>query len=153
MSIDDTDRRIVNALLANGRASARDIAAETGLAATTVQKRLSDLETDGVIEDYRPVVDYELLGYDVTAVFHLSVDGAGLRTVVEELADHERMISVYEVTGSHDIVAVGKFTSTDEMNRRIKDMLTDPDVRAANTSVVLEVVRENTQFPVNVDGD
>ena len=153
MAVDDTDRRIVNALLSDGRASAREIASETGLAATTVSKRLSDLEEREIIESYRPVIDYDRLGYDVTAVFHLSVDGNGLETVVDRLRDHERMVSVYEVTGSHDVVAVGKFEDTDEMNRKIKDLLTDPDVEAANTSVVLDVVRENTQFPVGLDAE
>ena len=153
MAVDDTDRRIVNALLSDGRASARELASETGLAATTVSKRLSDLEEREIIESYRPVIDYDRLGYDVTAVFHLSVDGNGLETVVDRLRDHERMVSVYEVTGSHDVVAVGKFEDTDEMNRKIKDLLTDPDVEAANTSVVLDVVRENTQFPVGLDAE
>ncbi|WP_336001042.1 HTH-type transcriptional regulator Lrp [Halorientalis halophila] len=153
MAVDDTDRRIVNALLSDGRASARDIASETGLAATTVSKRLSALEESGVVEHYRPVLDYDALGYDVTAVFHLSVDGNGLRTVVERLSDHERMVSVYEVTGSHDVVAIGKFEDTDEMNGQIKDLLTDPDVEAANTSVVLDVVREHAQFAVDLTED
>jgi len=151
MDIDDTDRRIVNALLGDGRASARDIAAETGVAATTVTKRLSDLEERGIIESYIPTVDYEKLGYDVTAVFRLSVEGGGLKTVVERLRDHDRMVGVYEVTGSDDIVAIGKFESTDSMNTEIKDLLVDPDITATNTNVVLETVREYAQFPVDLE--
>lgn len=153
MDIDDTDRQIVNALLGDGRASARDIAAETGVAATTVTKRLSDLEESGIIESYMPTVDYGALGYDVTAVFRLSVEGSGLATVVNRLQAHDQMIGVYEVTGSHDIIAIGKFTSTDEMNTEIKDLLTNPDITATNTNVVLETVREYEQFPVDLDID
>jgi DNA-binding Lrp family transcriptional regulator len=151
MDIDDTDRRIVNALLGDGRASARDIAAETGVAATTVTKRLSDLEDRGVIESYIPTVDYDALGYDVTAVFRLSVEGNGLGTVVERLRDHDRMVGVYEVTGSDDIVAIGKFRSTDSMNTEIKDLLTDPSITATKTNVVLETVREYEQFAVDLE--
>jgi DNA-binding Lrp family transcriptional regulator len=153
MDIDETDRQIVNALLGDGRASARDIAAETGVAATTVTKRLSDLEERGVIDSYVPSVDYGALGYDVTAVFRLSVEGSGLATVVERLRAHDQMIGVYEVTGSHDIIAIGKFTSTDEMNNEIKDLLTNPEITATNTNVVLETVREYEQFPIDVDDD
>jgi len=150
MDIDDIDRQIVNALLGNGRASARDIAGETGVAATTVSKRLSALEDDDVIESYVPQVDYDALGYDVTAVFHLSVDGGGLPEVVERLRAHHQMVGVYEVTGDHDIVAIGKFTDTDEMNAEIKDLLTSPDITATNTSVVLDTVQEYRQFDVNL---
>ncbi|WP_136717410.1 HTH-type transcriptional regulator Lrp [Halorientalis salina] len=151
MDIDDTDRRIVNALLGDGRASARDIAAETGVAATTVTKRLSDLEDRGVIESYIPTVDYDALGYDVTAVFRLSVEGNGLGTVVQRLHDHDRMVGVYEVTGSDDVVAIGKFQSTDSMNTEIKDLLTDPSITAMKTNVVLETVREYEQFAVDLE--
>lgn len=150
MDVDDIDRRIVNALLADGRAGPRDVSAETGIAATTVQRRLEDLEAAGVVDGYTATVDYEALGYDVTAIFHLSVDGDGRAGLIERLRDHDRMVSVYEVTGDHDVVAVGKFTDTEEMNARIKDLLTDPDVQAANTSVVLNTVREFGTFPVDL---
>jgi DNA-binding Lrp family transcriptional regulator len=153
MDTDDIDRRIVNALLGNGRASARDVAADIGVAATTVSKRLRELESGGVIEGYVPSVDYDALGYDVTAVFQLSVDGDGLGSVVDALRAEDSMIGVYEVTGPHDVVAIGKFPGTDAMNEKIKDLLTDADVTAANTSVVLDVVREYEQFPVSVDED
>lgn len=63
------------------------------------------------------------------------------------------MISVYEVTGDHDIVAVGKFEDTDGMNDRIKEVLTDPDIAESNTSVVLDTVAENRQFALDVAED
>ncbi|GCF13782.1 AsnC family transcriptional regulator [Haloarcula mannanilytica] len=147
--VDDTDRQVVNALLQDGRASARDVAAATGIAATTVSRRMDDLEDTGVIDEYTVDIDYGALGYDVTAVFQLSVEGDGLGRVVDQLRDQREMIAVYEVTGDHDIVAVGKFTDTQSMNERIKTLLTDEDIRSASTSVVLNTVCEHEQFPVD----
>ncbi|AAV47407.1 AsnC family transcriptional regulator [Haloarcula quadrata] len=147
--VDDTDREVVNALLQDGRASARDIAAATGIAATTVSRRMDDLESTGVIDEYTVDIDYGALGYDVTAVFQLSVEGDGLGRVVDQLRDRREMVAVYEVTGDHDIVAVGKFTDTQSMNERIKTLLTDEDIRSASTSVVLNTVCEHEQFPVD----
>lgn len=147
--VDDIDRQVVNALLDDGRASARDVAAETGVAATTVSRRMDQLVEAGVIEEYTARVDYAELGYAVTAIFQLSVDGSGLVEVTERLREQPNMIAVYEVTGSHDIVAVGKFRDTDDMNAHIKELLTDPDVRTASTAVVLNTVREHEQFPVD----
>ncbi|KOX94987.1 HTH-type transcriptional regulator Lrp [Haloarcula rubripromontorii] len=147
--VDDTDRQVVNALLQDGRASARDVAAATGIAATTVSRRMDDLESTGVIDEYTVDIDYGALGYDVTAVFQLSVEGDGLGRVVDQLRDRREMVAVYEVTGDHDIVAVGKFTDTQSMNERIKTLLTDEDIRSASTSVVLNTVCEHEQFPVD----
>jgi hypothetical protein len=53
---------------------------------------------------------------------------------------------VYETTGDHDIIAIGKFTDTDHMNDQIKELLVDPDINESNTSVVLNTVAENEQF-------
>ena len=149
--LDDTDRRIIDALLDNGRASASELAERAEVATATATKRLQRLEEDGVIEGYQPEVDYGAFGYEVTAVFRLDVDGAGLETVVSDLRDAGNMIGVYEVTGSDDVVAVGKFENTETLNAQIKSVLTHPEVRSARTSIVLETVCEYDRLPVDTE--
>jgi hypothetical protein len=55
------------------------------------------------------------------------------------------------VTGDYDVIAIGKFTDTDEMNDQIKSLLTDPDIKESNTSVVLNAVVEGRQFELDVE--
>jgi DNA-binding Lrp family transcriptional regulator len=59
------------------------------------------------------------------------------------------MVTVYEVTGDHDIIAVGKFTDTDHMNAQIKELIVDPEIKESNTSVVLNTVVEHEQFQLD----
>ncbi|KPN29666.1 HTH-type transcriptional regulator Ptr1 [Halolamina pelagica] len=151
MTYENLDARLINSLLGNGRASLRSLGEELDVSVTTVSNHLQDLEDDGVIEGYSPDVNYQELGYDVTAILHLKVEGAALPEITDRLADLRGMVSVYEVTGDHDVVAVGKFEDTDEMNERIKRILTDEDIRESNTSVVLNAVVENQQFELAVD--
>jgi len=151
MTYENLDARLINSLLGNGRASLRSLGEELDVSVTTVSNHLQDLEDDGVIEGYSPDVNYQELGYDVTAILHLKVEGAALPEITDRLADLRGMVSVYEVTGDHDVVAVGKFEDTDEMNERIKRILTDEDIRESNTSVVLNAVVENQQFELGVD--
>ena len=151
MTYENLDSKLVNALLDDGRASLRSLAEELGVSVTTVSNHLSDLENQGAITGYTPKIDYGLLGYDVTAILQLKVEGNALPDVTERLEDHEQMLSVYEVTGDYDIIAIGKFKDTDEMNEGIKSLLVDPDVRESNTSVVLNAAVENRQFPLEVD--
>lgn len=146
--IDDTDRLLVDALLESGRASASELAEEVNIATATATKRLQHLEETDVIDSYRPEINYHAFGYEVTAVFRLDVEGSGLEAVVDDLQAAGHMIGVYEVTGSHDVVAIGKFESTEAMNAQIKDVLTHPDVRSARTSVVLDTVCEYDPLPV-----
>jgi len=149
MNVDDTERQILNALLRDGRASPREISASIGVAEPTVAQRVDQLESTGVISRYEPRIDYDSLGYDVTAIFQLTVDGDGLPEVATRLSDHQRMIGVYEVTGSHDVVAIGKFRDTAEMNEQIKQLLTDDDINGVETSVVLNTAEEYGQFQLD----
>jgi DNA-binding Lrp family transcriptional regulator len=151
MTYENLDAKLINALLGDGRASLRSLAEELDVSVTTVSNHLRDLEDEGVIEGYTPRVNYDALGYDVTAVIQLKVEGSALPEITERLREQKQMISVYEVTGDYDVIAVGKFKDTDGMNDQIKALLTDADIRESNTSVVLNAVVENQQFELDID--
>ena len=151
MTYENLDRKLVNALLGDGRASLRSLAEDLDVSVTTVSNHLSDLEDQGIIQGYTPKIDYNALGYDVTAILQLKVEGSALKEVVEDLREHRQMMSVYETTGDHDVIAVGKFTDTDDMNDEIKALLTDPDIKESNTSVVLNIAKEHEQFELDLE--
>jgi DNA-binding Lrp family transcriptional regulator len=151
MTYENLDARLVNALLGNGRASLRSLGEDLDVSVTTVSNHLRDLEDAGVIEGYTPRVNYDRLGYDVTAIVQLKVEGSALPEIVERLREQKQMVSVYEVTGDYDVIAVGKFHDTDGMNEGIKGLLADQDIRETNTSVVLNTVVENAQFDLDVE--
>jgi DNA-binding Lrp family transcriptional regulator len=150
MTYENLDAKLVNALLGDGRASLRSLAEELDVSVTTVSNHLSDLEEGGVIEGYTPKINYGKLDYDVTAILQLKVEGSALPDITERLEQEKQMISVYEVTGGYDIIAIGKFEDTDGMNEQIKTLLTDPDIRESNTSVVLNATSENDQFELDL---
>ena len=150
MTYENLDEKLVNALLEDGRASLRTLAEDLGVSVTTVSNHLSDLDKQGVINGYTPTVDYDALGYDVTAVIQLKVEGTAITDVADTLREANQMISVYEVTGDHDVIAIAKFKDTDDMNDQIKFLLRDVNVKETNTSVVLNSVCEYDQFPLDV---
>jgi DNA-binding Lrp family transcriptional regulator len=151
MTYENLDEELVNELLGDGRASLRSLAEKLDVSVTTVSNHLSDLEENGVIQGYTPKVDYDALGYDVTAIIQLKTEGSALPEITETLQDHQQMSSVYEVTGDYDVIAIGKFKDTDDMNDQIKSLITDPDINQSNTSIVLNVVTENEQFELDTE--
>jgi len=153
MTYENLDRKLVNALLGDGRASLRSLAEDLDVSVTTVSNHLSDLEEQGIIQGYTPKIDYDKLGYDVTAILQLKVEGSELVDVTRSLAEHKQVVSVYEITGDHDIVAVGKFVDTDDMNAQIKDLLNDPAINESNTSVVLNAAKEHEQFDLELEAE
>jgi len=148
-ALDDVDRQLLAALLADGRACASDLSAAAGVATATATKRRQRLKESGVIDGYRTVVDFAALGYDVTAVFRLAVAGGDIESVLADLQATGRMVGVYEVTGDADVVAVGKFADTDDLDTQIKTLLTHPAVRTVDTNVVLDVVCEDESLPLD----
>lgn len=151
MTYENLDKKLVNALLDDGRASLRSLGEDLNVSVTTVSNHISDLEEQGIIRGYAPIVDYGKLGYDVTAIIQMKVEGSALPDITDRLKSHKHMVSVYEVTGDHDIIAIGKFTDTDHMNEQIKELLVDPDIKQSNTSVVLNSVVENQQFDLDYE--
>jgi len=150
VTYENLDAKLINALLGDGRASLRSLAEELDVSVTTISNHLKDLEDEGVIQGYTPIVDYDKLGYDVTAVLQLKVEGTALPDLADHLRAHKQMVSVYEVTGDHDIIAIGKFIDTDDMNYLIKELLGDQDIKESSTSVVLNAAAENEQFELDV---
>mgnify|MGYP000276436978 FL=1 len=153
MTYDNLDRELLNELLGDGRASLRSLGEELDVSVTTVSNHLETLEAEGIIDGYTPIVDYNELGYDVTAVIQLKVEGSAMAALTDRLREQKQMISVYETTGDYDIIAIGKFEDTDGMNEQIKALLADVDINESNTSVVLNAVTEHEQFELDVDGE
>ena len=151
MAYENLDTDLINELLGDGRASLRSLAETLDVSVTTVSNHLQDLEETGVIRGYSPIVDYDALGYDVTAIMQLTVDGSALSDVTESLRDHRQILSVYEVTGGFDVIAIGKFRDTEDMNGQIKSLLNDSGINESNTSVVLNTVSEYEQFELGTD--
>lgn len=65
--VDDTDRRILGLLGADGRASYQSIADEVGLSRPAVMERVKRLEERGFITGYGARLDRVKAGYPVTA--------------------------------------------------------------------------------------
>jgi DNA-binding Lrp family transcriptional regulator len=151
MTYENIDTKLVNALIGNGRASLRSLGEELDVSVTTVSNHLSDLEDRGVITGYSPIVEYGELGYDVTAILRLKVEGSALPDLTGRLQEHRQMVSVYEVTGEFDIIGIGKFEDTDDMNATIKQLLADADINESSTAVVLNTPAENEQFEIEIE--
>ena len=67
MKIDETDRKILDALSANARLSVAELARRVSLSKTPVQARVKRLEEEGVILGYRAQLDPVRLGRDHVA--------------------------------------------------------------------------------------
>jgi DNA-binding Lrp family transcriptional regulator len=146
--MDKLDMSIIKLLQKNARLSYREIAKELGVAVGTIYNRIKKLEEQGIIRGFCVDVDYERLGFGLTAVIGIRANGREIVRIEREIAKNPRVMQVYDVTGEYDIIVIAKFRDRADMNRFVKWVLSLEGVERTNTSVVMDIVKE--KFTIEV---
>jgi len=149
MDEQELNRKILTSLMEDGRKSIRKVAKDIDVSPSTVSKHLEEMKENGVIKKFKPAIDYEKLGYDMTAVTKIQAKGSEITDIVERLNNEGSLTHVYEITGEFDILVIGKFNSRESMNREIKRMLNFSAVERADTSIVLNVEKEDSCLEID----
>ncbi|MFB6214298.1 MAG: Lrp/AsnC ligand binding domain-containing protein [Candidatus Bipolaricaulia bacterium] len=140
------NKEILKSFMKDGRKSIRKVARELDVSPSTVSNHLDGMLEEGTIKRFKPAVDYEKLGFDLTAITKIQAKGREITDIVERLKDEGSLTHVYEITGEFDILVIGKFDSRESMNREIKRMLNFSAVERADTSIVLNAVKEGSSL-------
>jgi DNA-binding Lrp family transcriptional regulator len=143
LNLDETDVKILEALIQDARLSSRQIAKRCGVSIGTVLSRIKKLEREGIINGYSALLNHEKLGYELTVVCEVTVSKGRLLEMENEIARLPNVCCVYDVTGLIDAVVVAKFKSRDELSRFTKRLLALPYVERTNTHVVLTTIKED----------
>jgi len=149
MDEQELNRKILTSLMEDGRKSIRKVAKDIDVSPSTVSKHLEEMKENGVIKKFKPAIDYEKLGYDMTGVTKIQAKGSEITDIVERLNNEGSLTHVYEITGEFDILVIGKFNSRESMNREIKRMLNFSAVERADTSIVLNVEKEDSCLEID----
>jgi DNA-binding Lrp family transcriptional regulator len=145
--IDELDRKLILAYQLDSRRSLREIAGELGVSPATVLARTRRLERAGIIRGYTVMLDYERMGYELTAITEVVVSKGKLIEMEREIAKMPEVCAVYDVTGETDGIVIAKFRSREQLSRFTKNLLAMPFVERTNTHVVLTTVKEDFRLP------
>jgi DNA-binding Lrp family transcriptional regulator len=146
MQIDDTDIVILKELQEDFTTSYRDIAKKLNLSVGTVHNRVKKLTDIGVIKSFTALLDPEKLGFELTAVILMQVDGGRIVDVEKTISSSKSVTAVYDTTGEFDIVAIAKFRSREDLNAFIKETLKMDAIKRTVTSIALNVVKEDIRL-------
>jgi DNA-binding Lrp family transcriptional regulator len=140
--LDRDDRAIVAVLARDGRTEVSAVAKRTGLAATTIRRRLADLRTSGAL--YFDVdFDYTQLGIASQTVLWLSVEPHGLRAAGEALARHSEVSFAAATTGATNLYASVLCRDSAELFRYLVTKVAElPAVRAVETAPVIRTYKQ-----------
>jgi DNA-binding Lrp family transcriptional regulator len=143
MRLDETDVKILKALVADARLSSRQVAKRCGVSVGTALARIGKMEDDGIIRGYTALLDQEKLGYELTAVTEITVSKGRLLEMENEVARIPNVCCVYDLTGLSDAAIIAKFKSREELSKFTKHLLSLPYIERTNTHVVLTTIKED----------
>lgn len=141
ISVDATDRAIVDLLRQNGRATNQQIAETLGLTATTVSTRIRRLEDANLLRVVA-VSDFAAHGYDLLLRIAVDVEGRASSEVAEDIAELSEVIAVHLVTGRHDIDMLVALPEFGQLSAFLNDELAKvPGIRAMHPSIFVDILK------------
>jgi len=97
--IDQTDRRIISELVADGRVSFAELGRRVRLSPPAVAERVQRLERSGVITGYRAQIDPRAVGYQLTAIVRVKPAPRQLSKIPELAAEIPEISECHRITG------------------------------------------------------
>lgn len=151
--MDSADRRILEIVQRNNRLPAEKIAAETGMSASSVQRRLKQLRADGTIAADVAILSPDLAGRGVTAIVEVTIGDRPLRQVLSEfrrlMLATDEVQQCYHVTGRGDFLLVLTARDMADFEALARKLFVDnPSVARFETSIVVSRVKWTTRLPM-----
>lgn len=135
---DATDRAIVDHLRHDGRASVADIAAKIAMSPAAVSRRLTRLESSGVIKGYIALVDDQRIG-GLEAFIEIRLVGAIDSDQIDDLAKEIPEISeFYNVAGDPDLLVRLRVPDREELARVVNLLRRTGKVAGTKTLIILD---------------
>lgn len=102
--VDSMNRRILNILQKNGRATTAEIARQLRRSESTVRERIQRMEAKGIIRGYYACVDKRALGYNSEAFVFCNVDPKDRVRVTDELLRLKNVTGIFQVSGERRLL-------------------------------------------------
>jgi DNA-binding Lrp family transcriptional regulator len=146
--ITELEKKILKSLNQNARKSLRKIAKEAGVSTTSIYNNVRKLEQKGILKGYIPLVDEELLGFQLIALIGIRINQSNLMEVEEKMAQHPEVRAIYDITGEWDAILVCYFKDRKDLDMFLKNQLAVPHVERVITNIVLNVLKDDKRTPV-----
>lgn len=142
--MDGVDRKLVDALRANARATYAQLAQVVGLSAPAVHERVAKLEAAGVITGYHAAVAPESLGYAMNALIGIFItDSADTDEIAESLSALPVVEHCWFVAGEETFVVKVRVPDVAGLEATIRELNAVRGIARTRTTVVLSTKFED----------
>ena len=100
VTLDRTDKALLNALQGNARLTVAELADRVALTTSPCWRRVRHLEESGVISGYQAILSPKALGYGVTAFVSIMMES---HTQEIARAFEQRLLEIPEIVACHNV--------------------------------------------------
>lgn len=146
--IDKLDKQILAKLVADGKTPYTDIAKQLFVSSGTIHVRMKKMEQLGLVKGASLTVDYQKLGYDITAFLGIHLDKSSLYDeVAEKLKQIPEVVEANYTTGLYSIFTKIVCKDTNHLRLVLHDKIQKiQGIQRTETFISLE---ETFSRPVN----
>jgi len=143
--LDEIDKQIIRILQENARTSYREIQDKLGISIGTIHNRITKLKKTGVIEGYTLRLNNEKLGYKLTFLIRINVDGKFTEEILKDIAKKPEVCSVFHTTGEQSAALICRFKESEDVHNFIRQLNNIHSVTRTNSNMILKEYK-NTSF-------
>ncbi len=152
MSLDATDRRILETLQRKGRLSNADLSEAVHLSPSACHRRVARLEADGYIRDYVALLDARKIGVPTTVFVEITLQGQSdevLEAFEKAVARIPDVLECHLMAGTADYILKVVAEDTEDFARIHRQHLARlPGVMQMQSSFALRTVFRTTALPL-----
>lgn len=152
VALDDTDRKMIRALQADGRMTNADLARTVNLSESACLRRLRALEAAEVISRYTAIVNERAIGLPISVFVTVTLSSqaeAALTAFETAIAAVPEVVECYLMTGGSDYLLRLVVRDVDDLERvHSRELTRIPGVSRVSSSVAMRTVVKRGALPV-----
>jgi DNA-binding Lrp family transcriptional regulator len=138
VALDDTDRRVLELLGRDGRASYAEIGLLVNLSATAVKRRVDRLRERGVVRGFTVVLDPAVLDWTTEAFVEVFCrERTPPEEILSSLRQFPEVVAAWTVTGDADALVHLRAADMRHLEAVIERIRREPGVQRSRSTVVL----------------
>ena len=141
--LDDIDKEIIRILQEDARKSYREIQEQLQISIGTIHNRITKLKKNKIIEGYTLKLNNIKLGYKLTFLISLQIDGKHTEEILSELRGKPEICTVFNVTGEQSASLICRFKESEDVHEFLRELNEHKHVIRTNSNMVLKEYKNN----------
>ncbi len=143
-TLDEIDEEIIKILQENAKTSYRVIQDKLNISIGTIHNRISKLEENKIIEGYTLKLNNEKLGYKLTFLIRINIDGKHTPEILDEISSKPEVCSVFHTTGEQSAALICRFKEAQDVHNFIRELNEKEYINKTNSNMVLKEYKNSS---------